>query len=99
MTTIHDLGWWYWFMTVGLLVANLFDWPAGIYVAKHSSETRKLISFCVSSFPRVIGTEFPRNNYERDATDLVSQSRWIARTTKNATPEGSQIQRASLAKT
>ena len=33
MTTIHDLGWWYWFLTVGLLGAGLFGWPAGIYLA------------------------------------------------------------------
>ena len=33
MATIHDLGWWYWFLTVGLLGAGLFGWPAGIYVA------------------------------------------------------------------
>ena len=33
MTTIHDLGWWYWFLTVGLLGAGLFGWPAGIFLA------------------------------------------------------------------
>jgi hypothetical protein len=33
MTTIRDLGWWYWFLTVGLLGAGLFVWPAGIYLA------------------------------------------------------------------
>jgi hypothetical protein len=33
MTTIHDLAWWYWFLTVGLLGAGLFGWPAGIYLA------------------------------------------------------------------
>ena len=33
MATIHDLGWWYWFLTVSLLGAGLFGWPAGIYVA------------------------------------------------------------------
>jgi hypothetical protein len=33
MTTIHDLGWWYWFLTVGLLGAALFGWPAGIFLA------------------------------------------------------------------
>lgn len=33
MTKIHDLGWWYWFLTVGLLGAGLFGWPAGIYLA------------------------------------------------------------------
>ena len=33
MTTIHDLGWWYWFLTVGLLGAGLLGWPAGIFLA------------------------------------------------------------------
>ena len=33
MATVRDLGWWYWFLTVGLLGAGLFGWPAGIYVA------------------------------------------------------------------
>jgi hypothetical protein len=33
MTTIHDLAWWYWFLTAGLLGAGLFGWPAGIYLA------------------------------------------------------------------
>jgi len=33
MTTIHDLGWWYWLLTAGLLGAGLLVWPAGIYVA------------------------------------------------------------------
>lgn len=33
MQMIHDLGWWYWFLTVGLLGAGLSGWPAGIYVA------------------------------------------------------------------
>ena len=33
MTTTHDLGWWYWFLTVGLLGAGLFGWPVGIFLA------------------------------------------------------------------
>lgn len=33
MATIYDLGWWYWFLTVGLLGAGLFGWPAGIDMA------------------------------------------------------------------
>lgn len=33
MATVRDLGWWYWFLTVGLLGAGLFGWPVGIYVA------------------------------------------------------------------
>ena len=33
MARIHDLGWWYWCVTVGLLGAGLFGWPAGIYGA------------------------------------------------------------------
>ena len=33
MTTIHDLAWWYWFLTLGLLGAGLFGWPPGIYLA------------------------------------------------------------------
>ena len=33
MTSILELGWWYWFLTVGLLGAGLFGWPAGIYLA------------------------------------------------------------------
>ena len=33
MARIRDLGWWYWFVTVGLLGAGLFGWPAGIFVA------------------------------------------------------------------
>lgn len=31
--TIHDLGWWYWFMTVGLLGASLLGWTVGVYLA------------------------------------------------------------------
>ena len=30
---MHDLGWWYWVLTVGLLGAGLFGWPAGIVLA------------------------------------------------------------------
>jgi hypothetical protein len=33
MATIYDLGWWYWFLTVGLLGAGLFGWQPGIYLA------------------------------------------------------------------
>jgi hypothetical protein len=33
MTPIHDLAWWYWFLTVGLLGAGLFVWPAAISLA------------------------------------------------------------------
>jgi hypothetical protein len=33
MRTIHDLAWWYWFLTVGLLGAGLLGWPAGIFLA------------------------------------------------------------------
>jgi hypothetical protein len=33
MTTIRDLGWWYWFLTVGLLGAGLFGRPEGIFLA------------------------------------------------------------------
>ena len=33
MTAIRDLGWWYWFMTVGLLAAGLIGWMAGLYLA------------------------------------------------------------------
>ena len=33
MTTIHDLAWGYWFLTVGFLGAGLFGLPAGIYLA------------------------------------------------------------------
>ncbi|MEK6785973.1 MAG: hypothetical protein AABY61_10880 [Nitrospirota bacterium] len=33
MTTIRDLGWWYWFMTMGLLGASFLGWMAGLYVA------------------------------------------------------------------
>jgi hypothetical protein len=33
MTTIYDLGWWYWLVTVGLLAAGLAGWPVGIYLA------------------------------------------------------------------
>jgi hypothetical protein len=33
MMTIHDLGCWYWFLTVGLLGAVLLGWPAGIFLA------------------------------------------------------------------
>ena len=33
MATIYDLGWWYWFLTMCLLGAGLFGWPAGINVA------------------------------------------------------------------
>ena len=33
VTTIHDLTWWYWFLTMGLFGAGLFGWPAGIFLA------------------------------------------------------------------
>lgn len=33
MTTIRDLGWWYWFLTVTLLGAGLFGWPLGVLLA------------------------------------------------------------------
>ena len=33
MTTIQDLSWWYWFLTMGLFGAGLFGWPAGIFLA------------------------------------------------------------------
>lgn len=33
MRAIHDLGWWYWFLTAGLLGAGLSGWPAGIDLA------------------------------------------------------------------
>lgn len=33
MNSIHDISWWYWVMTVGLLGAGLFGWPAGIWLA------------------------------------------------------------------
>ena len=33
MATIHDLGWWYWLVTVGLLGAGLLGWPLGVYLA------------------------------------------------------------------
>lgn len=33
MMTIHDLSWWYWYLTVGLLGAGLFGCPTGIYLA------------------------------------------------------------------
>ncbi|OQW33536.1 MAG: hypothetical protein A4E19_03875 [Nitrospira sp. SG-bin1] len=33
MTTSHDLGWWYWAITVVLLGVGLFAWQAGIFPA------------------------------------------------------------------
>lgn len=33
MTTIRDLSWWYWLLTVGLLGSGLVGWPAGIPLA------------------------------------------------------------------
>ena len=33
MTTIHDLAWWYWFLTAGFLGAGLFSWQAGTFLA------------------------------------------------------------------
>ncbi|MFY4729876.1 hypothetical protein [Nitrospira sp. BLG_2] len=33
MATIHDLSWWYRFLTGGLLGAGLLGWPAGIFLA------------------------------------------------------------------
>ena len=33
VTTIHHLGLWYWFFTVGLLGAGLLGWPTGILLA------------------------------------------------------------------
>ena len=45
MATVRDLGWWYWFLTVGLLSTGLFGWPAGIYLA---------ILFCAVQIGHVI---------------------------------------------
>jgi hypothetical protein len=33
MATLHDLGWWYWFLTVGLLGTGLFGWREGVFLA------------------------------------------------------------------
>src|SRR5512139_3676898 len=33
MRRIHDLGWWYWFLTVILLGAGLSERPTGIFLA------------------------------------------------------------------
>jgi len=33
MATSRDLGWWYWFMTVGLLGAGLLGWTVGLRLA------------------------------------------------------------------
>ena len=33
MAIIHDLSWWYWFLTWGFLGAGLFGWPVGIFLA------------------------------------------------------------------
>ncbi len=33
MRRIHDLGWWYWFLTVGLLGTGLSGRPTGIFLA------------------------------------------------------------------
>lgn len=33
MATTRDLGWWYWFMTVGLLATSLMGWWMGLYLA------------------------------------------------------------------
>lgn len=33
MRRIHDLGWWYWFLTVSLLGAGLSGWPTGTFLA------------------------------------------------------------------
>lgn len=46
MKTSHDLGWWYWFLTVGLLGAGLARWQPGIYLA---------IALCVVQIVHVMG--------------------------------------------
>lgn len=33
MTRLRDIGWWYWFITVGLVAAALSGWQLGIYLA------------------------------------------------------------------
>ena len=33
MTTSWDLGWWYWFMTMGLLDVGLMGWTVGLCLA------------------------------------------------------------------
>ncbi len=33
MRRIQDLGWWYWFLTVGLLGSGLSGWPTGTFLA------------------------------------------------------------------
>lgn len=33
MATTRELGWWYWFMTVGLLASSLMGWWMGLYLA------------------------------------------------------------------
>ena len=55
MTTNHDLGWCYWFMTVGLLGTGLLGWTAGVYLA---------MVLCAVQIAHVIGltrdvTSFP----------------------------------------
>jgi len=47
---------------------------------------------------RTIRGAAPPDRYEGDATDLVDQSRWTARSTTNAAQDGSQIHIASLAR-
>ncbi|WHZ24497.1 MAG: hypothetical protein OJF47_003609 [Nitrospira sp.] len=55
MATIHDIGWWYWGVTAGLLGAGLLGWPAGIWLA---------MALCVVQIGHVVGltrdiTAFP----------------------------------------
>ena len=33
MTTIQDLSWWYWFLTMGFFGDGLYGWPGGIFLA------------------------------------------------------------------
>lgn len=55
MRRIHDLGWWYWFLTASLLASGLLAWPAGIYLAMALCAVQLahvlLITGDVTSFP------------------------------------------------
>lgn len=55
MRRIHDLGWWYWFLTASLLASGLLVWPAGIYLALALCAVQLahvlLITGDVTSFP------------------------------------------------
>jgi hypothetical protein len=61
MSAIHDLSWWYWFLTLGLLAGGLFVQPEAILLA---------MALCLGQIAHVI-------RLTRDLTALPVQVRAV----------------------